>query len=436
MDVARVEVTGRGWPVVARTKTIAETITDIRSALQDYIEATYHVGHPTLVRQRKALLDEEGVLFRAPYIESTPRYTVSRRFADLDLPAPAKELLAVMAHPSDGKPALLHDPPYTHQAMSLEAAVTQGLSLVVTTGTGSGKTESFLLPMLSKLAVEAQTSSAFETPALRAILLYPMNALVNDQLGRLRLMLGDPVVAGSFTRWGGRPARFARYTSRTLYPGVRTREKDKARLGSIGDFYVALLEGFDDEDLSRREQAVQLVENLKKRGKWPAKPDLRAWFGQKGARWQNQAGEFVRAILRPEDPELLTRHEVLEDPPDVLITNYSMLEYMLMRPLERPVFDATRSWLRENPNEKLLLVIDEAHLYRGAAGAEVGLLLRRLRARLEIPHERLQVICTSASFHDAGYARQFAAELSGKDAADFVTIQGELDLRPHAGQGT
>src|SRR5262249_8123846 len=104
--------------------------------------------------------------------------------------------------------------------------------------------------------------------------------------------------------------------------------------------------------------------------------------------------------------------------------------------LERPVFDATRDWLASNPDERLSLVIDEAHLYRGAAGAEVGLLLRRLRARLGIPAERLQVICTSASFNDPDYARQFAAELSGKSAEDFVTIQGQLDLRSGQGNGS
>ena len=78
-----------------------------------------------------------------------------------------------------------------------------------------------------------------------------------------------------------------------------------------------------------------------------------------------------------------------------------MLEYMLMRPLERPIFDNTREWLAENPDERFLLVIDEAHLYRGAAGAEVALLIRRLRTRLGIAPDRLQVICTSASFRDA-----------------------------------
>ena len=140
--------------------------------------------------------------------------------------------------------------------------------------------------------------------------------------------------------------------------------------------------------------------------------------------------------MRPEDPELLTRHEVLAAPPDVLITNYSMLEYMLMRPLERPVFDATRQWLADNPDERFLLVIDEAHLYRGAAGAEVALLLRRLRSRLGIEPERLQVITTSASFASADYAREFAAQLSGKDVAEFRTVVGQLKLREPAATGT
>ena len=123
-------------------------------------------------------------------------------------------------------------------------------------------------------------------------------------------------------------------------------------------------------------------------------------------------------------------------PPDILVTNYSMLEYMLMRPLERPIFDKTRDWLQANPEEQFLLVIDEAHLYRGAAGAEVALLIRRLRTRLGIPPERLQVICTSASMRDPDYAVKFAAQLTGKDAAEFSKVQGDLLLRPDAGKGT
>jgi Lhr-like helicase len=423
--------------VPGATLTIGETVTSIRSALQDYIEATYHVGHPTIVAQRRVLLDEEGILYRAPYIESTPRYQSSRHFAKLDLPAPALSLLSQLADPPGEASPLVFDPPYTHQATALEAVCAHDRSLVVTTGTGSGKTETFLLPILAKFAAQAaERPDSFKTPALRALLLYPMNALVNDQLGRLRLLFGSPLVTSQFAAWAGRPARFARYTSRTLYPGVRTTAKDSRRLASIQRFYITLLEQASDDGSPYRDQARSLIDALQARGKWPAKPDMRAWFGPSGSRWKNRAGEFVRAVTLPEDPELFTRHEVLANPPDILVTNYSMLEYMLMRPLERPVFDATRTWLADNPEERLLLVIDEAHMYRGAAGAEVALLLRRLRARLEIDQSRLQVICTSASFHDSNYARGFAAQLSGKDSASFVTVEGKLAKRPYDAIGT
>ena len=70
---------------------------------------------------------------------------------------------------------------------------------------------------------------------MRALVLYPMNALVNDQLGRLRLLLGDDRVTSQFDAWANRPARFARYTSRTLYPGVRTAKKDQEQAQVAGE---------------------------------------------------------------------------------------------------------------------------------------------------------------------------------------------------------
>lgn len=419
------------------TRTIAETITEIRAALRDYIEATYHVGHPAVIQQRRNLLEGEGVLFRAPFIESTPRYQTNRRFADLALDDAVLTLLDHLTGRDGGNVPLLYDPPYTHQAQALERTSRDGRSLVVTTGTGSGKTESFLLPMLAKLAVEAaHQPSSFAAPAVRALVLYPMNALVNDQLGRLRLLLGDPRVVAQFTVWADRPVRFARYTSRTLYPGVRTVEKDQQRLRSIERFYVDLLEQAADPTSPGHERAKRLIENLAARGKWPAKPDLRAWYGASGSRWKDRNGDFARAVMLPNDPELLTRDEVLNCPPDVLITNYSMLEYMLMRPLERPVFDATRAWLAANPDQRFLLIIDEAHLYRGAAGAEVALLLRRLRARLGISSDRIQVICTSASFDNHVHAREFAAQLSGKSRDDFDAVAGTLATRNNEAVGS
>ena len=419
--------------------TIIETIQQLHGALQDYIEATYHVSHPTLVTQRQQILQEPGVIHQRPYLESTPRYRTGTAFKNLGIDPAALEIFAAASEPQGGQGLLIHDPPYEHQAISTKLSLADGRSLVVMTGTGSGKTECFLLPILGKLASEAQsTGQAFgETPAVRAMVLYPMNALVNDQLGRLRLLLADQRIRDKFIKWSGRPARFARYTSRTLYPGVRQAKKDQTRLSPIRDYYIRNLELAHDSASPEQATAAALVRELTARGKWPAKPDLIGWYGHKGQRWQNsKSGEFQRGITLPKDPELITRHEVQVAPPDILVTNYSMLEYMLMRPLERPIFDQTRDWLHANPKESFLLVIDEAHLYRGAAGTEVALLIRRLRTRLGIPPERLQVICTSASMQDPDYALKFAAQLTGKELGDFSKVQGELLLRSDEGKGS
>jgi ATP-dependent helicase YprA (DUF1998 family) len=418
--------------------TVGETIAELHKALQDYIEAAYHVSDLRLVEQRRALLRETGVIHQAPYVESTPRYKTDRRFAELGLPQATLELFGAISNASSAGGVLIHDPPYVHQAKAVQESLVNGKSLVVMTGTGSGKTECFLLPILGKLAVEAAArDSAFgDTTAMRAVLLYPMNALVNDQLGRLRLLFGDKRVVNKFMVWSGRPARFARYTSRTLYPGVRTSERDQERLRPIGKYFVDKLDRA--LDAAADPTALALYEALQKRGKWPAKPDLRAWYGRSGTRWvDSKTHQFKRANTLLEDSELLTRHEVHEAPPDILVTNYSMLEYMLLRPLERRVFDQTAAWLHRNPKEKLLLVIDEAHLYRGAAGTEVAMLLRRFRQRIGIGVDRLQVICTSASFNDERYAIEFASQLTGKPIADFADpITGVLAHRPKADQGS
>lgn len=416
--------------------TIGETTQQLHRALCDYIEATYHVSHRTLVDQRRKLLDQIGVIHQRPYLESTPRYVPGEKFAQLGLHQAVTELFASVSAPKGNLGLLIHDPPYQHQALSIKLSLVEGRSLVVMTGTGSGKTECFLLPILGKLAKEAKEKGTEfgKTNAVRAMVLYPMNALVNDQLGRLRSLLGDPRIVQQFVGWCGRPARFARYTSRTLYPGVRNKEKDQERLKPIGEFYVRNLELAGGAPSAQQQAAKKLVDELKKRGKWPAKPDLAAWYGK--GRWLDKEGNFKRCVTLPMDPELITRHEVHAAPPDVVVTNYSMLEYMLMRPLERPIFDRTREWLEKYPDERFLLVIDEAHLYRGASGAEVALLIRRLRTRLGIPPERLQVICTSASFEDADYAVEFGAELTGKVPADFQKIQGVLLKRQNAEKGT
>ena len=408
--------------------TIGKTVEQIRDSLREYIEATYHISAHELVQQRRELLEKTGVIFQEPFIESTPRYSVGPNLVESGLPDAVVEVMTPVSAPDGDLRALIHDPLYEHQTNALQETLLSSKSLMVTTGTGSGKTECFLLPILGKLSIEAKNKPDVfrQTPAVRSLVLYPMNALVNDQLGRMRFLYGDPRVSDQFTKWSGRPVRFARYTSRTLYPGLRSSRKDPIKLRPIEEFYLKHLPNGQEDDAT----TSQLYRELKERGKWPAKPDLRAWWGEKGAQWKN------RCLTLPGDSELITRHEVQESAPDILITNYSMLEYMMMRPLEREIFDQTSKWLKENPTEKFLLVVDEAHLYRGAAGAEVSYLIRRLRDRLGVSAKRFQVICTSASFSDAEKAVQFGAQLTGKPESDFVAIEGKLDKRKESQTGS
>jgi len=412
------------------TATIGKTIEQLRQALMDYIEATYHISHPALVEERSRLLDTPGVIAQRPYLESTPRYRTGRSISELGLPAVAAELLLGLSDGADGD-RLVWDPPYAHQCEALVSTLSRKRSIVVTTGTGSGKTECFLLPLLGKLAVEAaKPKSRFGADhGVRGMVLYPMNALVNDQLGRLRKLLGDRRVRQRFEAWSGRPTTFARYTSRTPYPGVRTGTRDSQRMKAFGDFFVEAEVAAGDPHSADHEAQRLLRRALRERGKWPAKPSLAEWFGRRGQRWEN------RCLTLPHDAELITRHEVQTAAPDVVITNYSMLEYMLTRPIERSIFDQTAAWLDENQDEKFWLVLDEAHLYRGAAGSEVALLVRRLRSRLGISADRMQVICTSASFQDRDHAREFAADLTGKDREDFDVPEDILADRPGAGPG-
>ncbi|PKP85867.1 MAG: DEAD/DEAH box helicase [Alphaproteobacteria bacterium HGW-Alphaproteobacteria-2] len=418
--------------------TVQETIDTLHETLRGYIEATYHIADPGVVAQRRQLLEAAGGIFQIPFLESTPRYVTGARFAEMtDIPAAAREAYERLSDPKLGKP-LLFDPPYAHQAEAIGTILRDGHNLMIMTGTGSGKTESFLLPILGKLAIEARERSQqfAEHAAVRAMVLYPMNALVNDQLGRLRLLFGNTRVIEMFEQWAGRPATFARYTSRTPYAGVRNRKKDGRRLKSIGDFFVQLEQAADRHAqgspivASEDKRAFDLVQTLREKGKWPAKGRIADWFGS--GNWLDSQGQFRRAVTLEDDAELITRYEAQSAPPDLIITNYSMLEYMMLRPIERPIFERTRAWLKACPDEKFLIVLDEAHLYRGAQGAEVGLLLRRLRERLEIPAERFQVICATASFSEVGKIKAgvFGAALSGADPASFDPVPGDYKLRP------
>ena len=195
--------------MTAEAPTISETTEKIQAALRDYIEATYHVGHPTLIAQRRALLEQEGVLFRAPFIESTPRYQdgpALRRprprrarswSSSRSLAAPAGELkprpVRPAVHPPGGGAGVDHprrDEPGHHDRHRLR--------------------QDRVLPAADAGQARQRSRSAHrspsQAPAVRALILYPMNALVNDQLGRLRLLLGRPARHDAVPGVGGASA--------------------------------------------------------------------------------------------------------------------------------------------------------------------------------------------------------------------------------------
>src|SRR5437660_9264470 len=128
--------------------TIVETIEQLHRTLREYIEATYHISHPILVEQRRRLLDELGLIHQRPFLETTPRYQSGVCFSEFPGLDPAVlNVFSSVSNPATG-PVLIHDPPYQHQAESVSRSLGSGRSLVVMTGTGSGKTECFLLPIL------------------------------------------------------------------------------------------------------------------------------------------------------------------------------------------------------------------------------------------------------------------------------------------------
>lgn len=386
---------------------------ELRNTLHSFLEAQYHIWDESLIRERRGLLEFPGITVNEPYYEATPIYkSITNGYLSLSsLPETVRKTLHACSK-LEHSPVFPH--PFTHQAQAMEQFVGHRKELIIATGTGSGKTESFLLPLIASLVQESTDRPInARVEAVRALLLYPMNALVNDQVTRLRKLVGDPRISRLISEGRGRPVRFGMYTSRTPYPGIRRsarQDADKLRK-RFRDF-------FGVSDATRAKLADV--------GMWPAK-DMQT-FSENGFR------------TSPSDIELLTRHEMQEAPPDILVTNYSMLEYMLIRPIERDIFDKTKAWLSADPKSFFTVILDEAHMYRGAAGAEVALLLRRLQSRLGIDRTRIRYILTSASLGEGDDAeatiRSFAADLTGLGPTDpqFVTVTGEQEFPPEDGK--
>ncbi len=121
------------------------------------------------------------------------------------------------------------------------------------------------------------------------------------------------------------------------------------------------------------------------------------------------------------------RFDMIQYPPDILITNFSMLNTVLMRTREDEMFERTKAWLEEDDSHRFTLIVDELHMYRGTAGSEVALLLRNFLARLGLSgdHEQLRILATSASLGEGEQKERFLQEFFDCPAERFRSTKGE-----------
>lgn len=283
-------------------------------------------------------LEEENMLLKGPYIEITPPFEPGKSVEQLTNEGILSRLFEQVCH-QDG--LQWERSLYQHQESSVRK-MTAGRNVIVATGTGSGKTESFLIPIIDSLLREEE-SGTLSQPGVRALILYPMNALANDQMERLRLVLAKY-----------KNITFGRYIG-------ETKEKEK--------------------------YAIEEYERIHER--------------------------------LPLQNELISREKMKSEPPHILLTNYAMLEYLLLRPDDSPLFDGdTGKYWR-------FIALDEAHVYDGAQATEIAMLLRRLQDRVTFGGQKhLQAILTSATL---GEDTPESLQQTVKFASDLFGLEFEWD---------
>ena len=282
----------------------------INRSYLNYLDTTFRLRDEGLRNAFRQELFKPGRFVKGPILEATPPFMEDTSLQDLI----DEGLLAGSFSLLESESLPLKRPLYRHQATAIRKVIADNRNIVVATGTGSGKTEIFILPILNHLLLQKEESRL--DAGVRALLLYPMNALANDQLSRLRKLLSNcPEIT------------FGRYTG-------ETEEKHKA--------------------------AVDLYRKM---------------FNQE-----------------PLPNEMVSREQMWERPPHILLTNYAMLEYLLLRPQDNVFFDGpyAGNWR--------FIVLDEVHTYTGAKGIEIAMLLRRLKDRVANSEPgRLCCIATSAT---------------------------------------
>lgn len=275
---------------------------------KEYLKSSFEFGNSKLQKLFIDQLDRE-ILFKGPYVDLSFPFKRGNNLDTLISEGVVSKSFRKLNDINFIRPL------YSHQEESIRH-IGNGNSAIITTGTGSGKTESFLYPILNELLFDLEKGNT--DVGIRAIFLYPMNALVNDQIDRIRKILCNcPDITFGF------------FTGETVETANSHTRKN------LGE-----------------ENGVIIPDN-----------------------------------------ELVSREEIRHNPPHLLFTNYSMLEYLLIRPNDYSIFEEHRlkNWK--------YVVLDEAHSYNGSLGIELSLLLRRLTG---LAPKKPQFILTSATLGEQG----------------------------------
>ena len=415
-----------------------------------YLETAFRIGCPELQQQRRELLNKVGQLCTSLYLEPIPRYKSSgiyldaakpgfslQGFSDADLQAFIDLALSGLFGKDEKDPGRSKFPLYQHQLDMLERGVQRGKPGIVTSGTGSGKTEAFLLPLLARLAQEARTwgapnpgyldtcwwdseeqqsfefhrqhESSSRPKAVRALILYPMNALVEDQMVRLRKSLDSAEARQTYQQhFNGNRIFFGRYTGASPVTGFKTHPRRSSK---------------KDEKDKRKAKCKRLQNVLMDLG------ETQKYCSQPGL-----DPEVRFNFANPSGSELVSRWDMQSTPPDILITNIAMLNGMLAREVEEPIWESTRDWLEQDPEAYFYLILDELHLQRGSAGTEFCYLLRVLLNRLGLDQpdrrHKLHILASSASLPMTGAERATSLDYLWDMFGSFGLSDGQASPAP------
>jgi ATP-dependent helicase YprA (DUF1998 family) len=394
-----------------------------------YYDTPFSVLSAEVQAERRALLDQDGVTWREPWLEVLRSYELS----PTDIGSSCKAASAPAELADFVKAGLI--PPgvdrlYRHQQDVLRLN-RLGQNVVVTAGTGSGKTEALFLPVLARLLEESagwpgtgstagewwqlkggyqpQREGEERPAAIRTLVLYPMNALVEDQLVRLRRALdGEDVRKWLDSNRRGHRFYFGRYTGRTPVSG---RRGNPTALGNLRTY----LKSADARSAKAAQIDTEVYEQAIAAGQLLPERHSKRYF-----------------VPRLDGSEMRSRWDMQDFPPDIFITNYSMLNVMLLRDREDGIFRATADWLAASTSHVFTVVVDELHMYRGTAGTEVAYLLRNLIKRLGLDErpDQLKYLAASASL-EQGRDERFLEGFFAVPAASLTIVPGRYaDLPP------